>query len=214
VRKQYHFWPGEAGLDAWDVDRLVEMSASFGVEEILVASIREIDSVYWFDEPEQPTVRNVVEHVRLIQEVDVSYPIILGPDGRVMDGMHRIAGLSWMARRQSTPSDSRFCLIPTSATAGPMNSRTSAAPTRLSGTDRHAGAVARYGARGRCRSRVVGLAHGPFPEVGAWRGPDCGVRSTCADCDGGAVAEVRQGRHPAPRGPTSLKRSMSGAAAS
>lgn len=67
------------------------MSASFGVEEILLASIREIDSVYWFDEPEEPTVRNVVEHVRLIQAVDVSYPIILGPDGRVMDGMHRIA---------------------------------------------------------------------------------------------------------------------------
>jgi len=48
VRKQYHFWPGEHGLDAWDVDRLIE-------------------------------------------EVDLSHPIILGFDGRVMDGMHRIA---------------------------------------------------------------------------------------------------------------------------
>jgi ParB-like chromosome segregation protein Spo0J len=27
----------------------------------------------------------------VIEEVDVAYPIILGPDGRVMDGMHRIA---------------------------------------------------------------------------------------------------------------------------
>jgi hypothetical protein len=33
----------------------------------------------------------VVEHVRLIEEVDLGYPIILGYDGRVMDGMHRIA---------------------------------------------------------------------------------------------------------------------------
>jgi ATP sulfurylase len=40
---------------------------------------------------EVPTVRKVVEHARLISGVDVSYPIILGPDGRVMDGMHRIA---------------------------------------------------------------------------------------------------------------------------
>jgi hypothetical protein len=33
----------------------------------------------------------VVEHVQLIQDVDLSYPIVLGPDGRVMDGMHRVA---------------------------------------------------------------------------------------------------------------------------
>ena len=33
----------------------------------------------------------MVEHARLISEVDVSDPIILGPDGRVMDCMHRIA---------------------------------------------------------------------------------------------------------------------------
>ncbi len=91
MRKQYHFWAGEHGLDAWDVDRLVEISASLVVEEIPLAAISEIDSVYWFDESERPTVRKIVEHVRLIQEVDPSYPVILGPDGRVMDGMHRIA---------------------------------------------------------------------------------------------------------------------------
>jgi hypothetical protein len=27
----------------------------------------------------------------VIQEVDLAYPIILGPDNRVMDGMHRVA---------------------------------------------------------------------------------------------------------------------------
>ena len=47
--------------------------------------------MYWFDETQKPTVRKVLEHVRLIGEVDLSYPIILGPDGRVMDGMHRVA---------------------------------------------------------------------------------------------------------------------------
>jgi len=29
--------------------------------------------------------------MQLVVEVDPSYPIILGVDGRVMDGMHRIA---------------------------------------------------------------------------------------------------------------------------
>ncbi len=91
VRKQYHFWPGDCGLDAWDVDRLIALSASFEVEEIDLSSVWEVDTVYWFDEREKPTVRKVIEHARLIQEVDLAHPIIVGPDGRVMDGMHRVA---------------------------------------------------------------------------------------------------------------------------
>lgn len=91
VRKQYHFWPGASGLDAWDVDRLIEVTAALPVEEVPLEDIAEIDSLYWFDEREHPTVRKVVEHLRLVQEVDLSYPVILGPGNRVMDGMHRVA---------------------------------------------------------------------------------------------------------------------------
>ena len=90
VRKQYHFWPGESGRDAWDVDRLIALTAGAPIERVPLEDIGEIDSVYWFDEG-APTVRNVVAHFQLIQEADLAYPIILGPDGRVMDGMHRIA---------------------------------------------------------------------------------------------------------------------------
>ncbi len=36
-------------------------------------------------------MRRVAEHARLIREVDLTFPIILAPDGRVMDGMHRVA---------------------------------------------------------------------------------------------------------------------------
>ena len=68
------------------------MAADLPVGSVPLTSIKEIDSVYWFDGDQNlPTVRSVIEHVRLIQEVDTRYPIILGPDGRVMDGMHRIA---------------------------------------------------------------------------------------------------------------------------
>ena len=90
MRKQYHFWPGRAGLDAWDVDRLVELATGLPVEDVPLDDIEEIDSVYWFDERHPPTVREVALHLRLTQEVDLSHPIILGPDGRVMDGMHRV----------------------------------------------------------------------------------------------------------------------------
>jgi hypothetical protein len=92
VRKQYNFWPGERGLDAWDVDRLVELSRDLPVKELPLESIQEIDSAYWYDVGiARPTVRDIVEHARLIQDVDASYPIILAADGRVMDGMHRVA---------------------------------------------------------------------------------------------------------------------------
>jgi hypothetical protein len=55
-------------------------------------AIRELDEAYWFGgEQDRPTCRAVAEHARLIQGTDLSYPIILSADGRVMDGMHRVA---------------------------------------------------------------------------------------------------------------------------
>jgi hypothetical protein len=36
-------------------------------------------------------VREFVEHMRLVLDVDPAYPVILGSDGRLMDGMHRVA---------------------------------------------------------------------------------------------------------------------------
>ena len=92
VRKQYHLWPSDDGFDAWDVDRLVELSAELPVRDVALDSVWELDRDYWFDgSAAVPTVRKVLEHVRLILDVDVTYPIILGVDGRVMDGMHRVA---------------------------------------------------------------------------------------------------------------------------
>jgi len=92
VRKQYHFWPGVGGLDAWDVDRLIRLSRGLPTEAVPVDSLADVDTAYWFlpgDEP--PTVREIVGHLRLVRDADPSYPVILGGDGRVMDGMHRIA---------------------------------------------------------------------------------------------------------------------------
>jgi hypothetical protein len=92
VRKQYHFWPTERGLAAWDVDRLIRLTRDLPPERVALGSIRELDEVYWFDDDqERPTCRRVLDHLRLIEATDLRYPIILGADGRVMDGMHRVA---------------------------------------------------------------------------------------------------------------------------
>ena len=75
-----------------------------------MAAIWEVDTDYWFDGREQPTVRQVIEHTRLIQDVDMTYPIILGPDGRVMDGMHRVAKA--LLEGQETVHAVRFAVLP------------------------------------------------------------------------------------------------------
>lgn len=91
LRQQYHFMPDDDGRKAWDVFRLIELSADLPVEQVPLTEIAEVDTVYWFDaDHHRPTVRAVVEHAMLISACDFEHPIILGADGRVMDGMHRV----------------------------------------------------------------------------------------------------------------------------
>ena len=46
MRKQYHFWPGAEGLDAWDVDRLIRLSRGLPAEAVPVDSIADVDRTY------------------------------------------------------------------------------------------------------------------------------------------------------------------------
>lgn len=92
MRRQYHWRPSERGRLIWDVDRLVELSQALPRHEVPLSAIRELDEAYWFGEAgEPPTCRAVAGHAKLIAEVDWRYPIILCAEGRVMDGMHRVA---------------------------------------------------------------------------------------------------------------------------
>ncbi len=89
MRKQYYFRPSSRGLLAWDVDRLVELSSETPRKQVRIGEIRELDEEWSGDE--RPTWRAMVAHIRLIQEADLAYPIILSANGSVMDGMHRVA---------------------------------------------------------------------------------------------------------------------------
>lgn len=91
MRQQYHFRDSSQGLLAWDVLRLVRLVQNIEVYEIALASIEELDEAFWYDlGGAKPTCRNIVEHITLINKADLSYPIILCHEGKVMDGMHRV----------------------------------------------------------------------------------------------------------------------------
>ena len=91
MRKQYHFRPSENGFYAWDVDRLVELSKKITPQQVPLSAIKELDENYWFGgKGDNPTCRAIVEHFKLMTETDLTFPIILSPNGRVMDGMHRV----------------------------------------------------------------------------------------------------------------------------
>ena len=91
MRRQYHFRSSERGLLAWDVDRLVSLTADFSPRQISLSDIRELDETFWYgDDANLPTCRNIALHAKLIGETDLSYPIILSQDGGIMDGMHRV----------------------------------------------------------------------------------------------------------------------------
>jgi hypothetical protein len=91
MRKQYHFRPGPDGLKAWDVDRLVALTLKLPTIRVPLCEIRELDEPYWYGPGTGPTCRSVADHARLINEADLTFPVILSSDGCVMDGMHRIA---------------------------------------------------------------------------------------------------------------------------
>lgn len=90
MRRQYHSRYVSAHRLIWDVHRLIEMSRNLPVQQIALSEIAELDETFWFDETTKPVCREIAVHAKLIAETDLSYPIILASDGRIMDGMHRV----------------------------------------------------------------------------------------------------------------------------
>jgi len=90
MRKQYYFRQSPRGLLAWDVDRLVVLTRDFPVLQIPLTDIREIGESFSSEFDQPPSWKSIVEHIRLIDTANLSFPIILSSEGRVMDGMHRV----------------------------------------------------------------------------------------------------------------------------
>lgn len=98
MRKQYYFRASKRGLLSWDVDRLVRLSAGLPCKRVPLAALRELDEVVGGEQA--PTWRELVEHVRLMNESDLRFPIVLAADGAIMDGRHRAAKALLEGRRE------------------------------------------------------------------------------------------------------------------
>jgi len=70
--------------------KLIKLSSGFEVKEVLLTDISELEESFWYNDGEVPTTKDVAEHAKLIMNANLSFPIILCSDGRVMDGMHRV----------------------------------------------------------------------------------------------------------------------------
>lgn len=92
IRPQYHFRRDAGRVLVWNIAKLIaELGDDPSVTDISLDQIREIDAPYWYDlEGATPTCRSILHHARLIKQADLKWPILLCPEGRVMDGMHRV----------------------------------------------------------------------------------------------------------------------------
>jgi hypothetical protein len=90
MRQQYHFRRIGKNICVWNVNKLIEMSKEFPVKQVMVNEIIELDEPYWYEMGALPTCRSIAQHIKLVYETDLSYPIILSSNSRVMDGMHRV----------------------------------------------------------------------------------------------------------------------------
>ena len=90
MRKQYYLLPRENGFDAWDVDKLIELTKSLEVIQVRVNDMLESNKYHWYHGDNLPTVKSIFDHMKLVQECSLDYPIILSSEGKIMDGMHRV----------------------------------------------------------------------------------------------------------------------------
>lgn len=72
------------GRHRWSVPRLFELSKNLPVVDIPIDYLN-INCVY-----EKLNIREIVMHIKAVNDADLSKPIILDEDGELMDGRHRI----------------------------------------------------------------------------------------------------------------------------
>jgi len=72
------------GNHLWCVPRLFELARDLPIMEV---PLNHLNVYYTYSEL---TLREMVTHMKAVQEADMNFPIILDEDGELMDGRHRV----------------------------------------------------------------------------------------------------------------------------
>lgn len=96
------------GSHHWSVARLLTLSKDLRVMEI---PLEHLNVYYTY---KNLTLREMVTHMKAVDDADLSYPIILDEDGELMDGRHRI--MKALLAGRETIKAVRFELNPTPCT--------------------------------------------------------------------------------------------------
>ncbi len=72
------------GRHSWSVPRLFELARELKVMEV---PLKHLNAYYIY---EKLTLREMVMHMRAVNDADLNMPIILDEDGELMDGRHRL----------------------------------------------------------------------------------------------------------------------------
>ncbi len=72
------------GNHIWSVARLFELAKGLSVMDV---PLNHLDLSKQYD---KLTIRDMVMHMKAVNDADLSYPIIMDEDGEIMDGRHRI----------------------------------------------------------------------------------------------------------------------------
>ena len=75
----------------WYVDELWKRTEGLPIKDVEIESLGILDHDEWFGDHSTPTIRDVSLRCKRIMAANLDYPIILSPDGGVLDGSHRIA---------------------------------------------------------------------------------------------------------------------------
>ncbi|MEM9525883.1 MAG: hypothetical protein AAGA31_04690 [Bacteroidota bacterium] len=91
MRQQYHSRNIGPDVLIWDVNALIQANDHLPTKKILLSDIQEFEENWWYQSKNSvPTCQSIVDHFHLIAACELKYPILLGPKGRLIDGMHRV----------------------------------------------------------------------------------------------------------------------------
>lgn len=79
----------------WQVEKLIVASGKLPIQEMEVSELLpRIANGSWYGPIEKPTIGSILVHIERAIKADLTCPIILAADGKIMDGSHRLIGAS------------------------------------------------------------------------------------------------------------------------